>query len=137
MIRRKYNMPMVVCPKCGRKTEAGSVYCPKCGNKITAPKLKCPQCGSSAVKTEIFQENRGSISAGHSSWHANPILPVSHGILWWLVIGWWWRPLNWVFRLSASPIAGNSISGSTNITGYKKIFLCSDCGYSWEQKHRP
>jgi len=21
----------------------------------------------------------------------------SHGILWWCLVGWWWRPAKWVF----------------------------------------
>lgn len=23
----------------------------------------------------------------------------SHGIIWWLLIGWWWAPIKWIFSL--------------------------------------
>lgn len=29
-----------------------------------------------------------------------------HGIIWWLCIGWWWRPLQYTFWLTLSALFG-------------------------------
>jgi len=29
-----------------------------------------------------------------------------HGLLWWLLIGWWWRPIKWIFWFLIGDICG-------------------------------
>lgn len=29
-----------------------------------------------------------------------------HGILWWLLIGWWWRPIQYIFWVFLSMLLG-------------------------------
>ncbi len=30
----------------------------------------------------------------------------SHGFVWWLLIGWWWRPIKWIFWFIVADLLG-------------------------------
>ena len=45
--------------------------------------MQCPKCGSSNVSVQMVSESE---------------LKTKHKSIWyWIFIGWWWRPLLWIF----------------------------------------
>ena len=45
--------------------------------------MKCPKCGSNNVTFQIISEQK--------------LKKANHGILYWILIGWWFQPIMWVF----------------------------------------
>ena len=43
----------------------------------------CPKCGSQNVAIQVVNEVK--------------LKNAHHGCLWWLIIGWWWIPIKWIF----------------------------------------
>lgn len=81
--------------------------------------MQCPKCQSNNVNVNVVNEVK---------------LKTKHrGIIWWLLVGWWWIPIKWfVFTVPALIIAifGRKKQKAVNIQ--KTMCICQDCGYSWE-----
>ena len=43
--------------------------------------MRCPKCKSDNVNVQVVDETDTRIVAKH------------HGIIWWILIGWWWVPI--------------------------------------------
>ena len=42
----------------------------------------------------------------------------THGILWWLIIGWWWRPILFIFWTVIAALTGKGLKKRRiNLTG--------------------
>lgn len=106
--------------------------------------MKCPKCGSDHVDVQVFQENMGSETHNQSNFK---LKEKGHGILWWLFIGWWWMPIKLILWIVAFPFMavlrlgrkkkyeGTSTGQSTtqNKIEYRRVFLCKDCGHTWNE----
>lgn len=91
--------------------------------------MTCPKCGSTNVFVQ--QVDEGSIGTSKTS-----IKKHTHGLLYWLLIGWW----IWIFKLVLVPFhllfghtkkkaVATTISGSKTIHSTKAT--CQACGHSW------
>lgn len=128
------------CSKCGASTQAGGANPPMADN---SKKTACPRCGSTNVNSQIFQENLGSSSVTNTR---SKYKEKGHGCLWWLLIGWWWwivdlclwiflffpRLLIQLFKKKKYTGSSKSVSTTRNQISYRSVFLCNDCGNSWQ-----
>lgn len=100
----------------------------------------CPKCGSNNItyhreQTASFGGSIHSLGGGKSG----------HSFLYWITIGFWWRPLKWLLKLMLALCTcglsllftrkkKNKISGKT-VTATKTInhtvSVCQNCGHSW------
>jgi hypothetical protein len=80
--------------------------------------MKCPNCHSYNVHVQVVNEVK--------------LKDKHHGIFWWLLVGWYWVPLKWLFLTVPAIIA--------KIFGHKKqkavnktvtYCVCEDCGHKW------
>lgn len=81
--------------------------------------MTCKKCGSQNVTVQMTNEVK--------------LVNKHHGVLWWLLIGWYWVPIKWIFLTVPALLAKIFIpkrQKAKNIE--KKICLCQNCGYSWE-----
>lgn len=106
--------------------------------------MVCRKCGSTDIDTQVFQEERGSVT---SSVTKSKYKEKGHGCLWWLTVGWWWwfvDLLLWIFlffpRLLAKifrkkKYVGKSKTTSTTVNqiGYRHVYTCRNCGYHWSK----
>ncbi len=54
-----------------------------------------------------------------------------HGIIWWLLIGWWWIPTKWlVFTLPALLFAIFGHKKQKAVNKIRKVAVCKKCGYT-------
>ena len=94
----------------------------------------CPKCGSTNITFQ--REQTGNIGAG-----TNRVVIESgkgHGCLYWVIIGWWWKPLYfiligwwWNLFFGAKKSGLNVHAGKTlNQT----VGICQDCGNTWKVK---
>ena len=92
--------------------------------------MRCPKCGSENVFVQRVQEGSVGTSRTVERRHI-------HGLLYWLLIGWW----IWFFKLLFLPL--RILFGHTKKTGRKttlyseKTILrtmatCQQCGHSWK-----
>lgn len=93
--------------------------------------MKCPKCGSRDVNAQVVNETDTYIVRKH------------HGILWWIFIGWWWLPLKWalqfiVFNIFAVIYWLLKTPKYKQVTRHQKVsmWVCQDCGYTWEAHRR-
>lgn len=85
-----------------------------------ATKIICPKCGSTNVNVTFVQDQK---------------LKNDHGsCLYWLLIGWWWKPIKWFLFWLPSFFALFFPKKQKLVTKNKKTCICQDCGYSWEIK---
>lgn len=110
--------------------------------------MTCPNCGKNSVSVQIVQEERGKTQISKTK---SKYKEKGHGLLWWLLIGWWWWIVDlslWVcfflprliLRLFAAPFKKKKYTGESttivsekNDIGYKKMFVCQECGHSWSE----
>lgn len=80
--------------------------------------MTCPKCGSENVIVQAVAESK--------------LVDKHHGCLWWLIIGWWWVPIKWIFFTGFALLFA--------IFGHKKQQLktkthseavCQNCGHRW------
>lgn len=162
-------MPVIKCPECEKVISDKLEKCPNCGCKISKsiryskfyehteenlsfqnnandtkndtyiPNRKttlCPKCNSSNITYQ--REQTANIGAG-----TNKVIiqqpKKSKGCLYWLIIGWWWKPIYWLFigwwwKLFFGGRNKNGLnfnaSKSINIT----MAICQSCGHSWKVK---
>jgi len=81
--------------------------------------MNCPKCNSEHCHSQIVTDVK--LKTKH------------HGILYWLIIGWWLEPCLWLFFTIPKLILA--------IFGHKKqkivqknytMWVCDDCGHSWK-----
>lgn len=81
--------------------------------------MNCPKCNSEHVHTQIVSDVK--LKTKH------------HGIIYWLIIGWWLEPCLWLFLTVPKLIL--------TIFGHKKqkivqknytMWICDECGHSWK-----
>lgn len=96
--------------------------------------MACPRCGSENIMYQ--REQTGNIGVG-----TNRVViqqpSKSHGCLYWLCIGWWWKPVYWLcFGWWLGLLFGGRNKGGWNIHGNKTInrtmAVCQNCGHSWK-----
>ena len=89
----------------------------------------CPKCGSSNVFVQ--QVETGSVGTSRTV-----VTKHTHGLLYWLFIGWW----IWIFKLVLLPfrlLFGHTkkVGKATTISGTKNIHstraTCQNCGHTW------
>lgn len=81
--------------------------------------MKCPRCGSENINANVINEVREK---------------KNHGCLWWVLIGWWWR-LIWFIFFGMWYLLYRAIKGSTTIVSEQKtICVCQNCGHRWEKR---
>ena len=79
--------------------------------------MVCPKCGSESVSVQMVTDTQ---------------LKSGHGIIWWLLIGWWWVPVKWIcffwIALIVKIFGGKHYRLKT--THYSQC-VCQNCGYHW------
>ena len=81
--------------------------------------MKCPKCGSENVNVQMVSESQ--------------LKNKHHSILYWLFIGWWWRPLLWICL--TMPMIFVKLFGHKKqklVTKHSSMAVCQDCGHSWK-----
>lgn len=100
--------------------ESPSMFCPKCGNKnISYQRELTGSIGASTNRVVIQQPK------------------VSHGCLYWIMIGWWLKPIYWLcFGWWWGLLFGGKARGGLNFHADKTLnrttAVCQNCGYSWK-----
>lgn len=89
--------------------------------------VTCKKCGSSNV---TFQRETTATVGG-----AKHTIKKGHGIIYWVCIGWWWKPLIIISTCGLSLLhkkkaKATTVSASKNIN--RTMAVCQDCGYSWK-----
>lgn len=93
--------------------------------------MVCPKCGSE--KVNVQREQTATIGGAHT------FGKKSHGIMYFLFIGWW----IWIFKICFFPILilwrmlfGKRGKGLNTVTAQKvlnrTVAVCQDCGNSWK-----
>lgn len=80
--------------------------------------MRCPKCGSENVTVQVVTEQE--------------LKEKKHGALYWICIGWWFKPLMWIFF--TMPMLIIAIFKPTKYktkTHTKKMAVCNTCGKSW------
>lgn len=80
--------------------------------------MKCPKCGSENVNVQVVTETE--------------LKKKTHGLLYWLFIGWWLKPCLWLFlTLPMIIIAIFKPKEYKTETHIHKMVVCNNCGKSW------
>lgn len=83
--------------------------------------MTCPKCKSENVTVQIVTDTQ--------------LKNKHHGILWWLLVGWYWVPIKWLFLTLPALLAKIFIPKRQKIKQTdRKVCTCQNCGYSWEIK---
>ena len=81
--------------------------------------MRCSRCGSEEIAIQLLNEVK--------------LVTKHKGILWWLIIGWWWIPIKWlIFTVPAliiKLIKGKKYKSKNIQTKYA---VCQKCGFSWK-----
>ena len=82
--------------------------------------MNCPKCHSENVNVQIIAEH--NLKTKH------------HSILYWLIVGWWWEPILWIFLTLPKLIFTVFGIGKKQklVVKKKKMAVCQNCGYSWK-----
>lgn len=86
--------------------------------------LACPKCGSHDIACQMVTDTHTETR--------------HHGLVWKILVGWWWLPLKWIFF--TMPAACVRFLGNNRHkveTTSKRVCVCQKCGYYWapKQKH--
>lgn len=83
--------------------------------------MKCPKCGSNNVTFQIISEQK--------------LKKANHGILYWILIGWWFQPIMWVF-FTFYMLLGTMFGHKKQkiVTTHTSMAVCQECGHSWKHK---
>lgn len=80
--------------------------------------MKCRRCGSTNVIMTIVNESR--------------LVKDKPGCIWWMLIGWWWIPVKWIYFTIAALILKIFVPAKMKL--YKRQYteaVCQRCGYHW------
>lgn len=79
--------------------------------------MVCPKCGSTAVTVQMVTDTA--------------LQRARHGLIWWLLVGWWWVPLKWIcftwLALLAKIFAPKNYKLETE---HRAVCVCQHCGFS-------
>ena len=77
----------------------------------------CPKCGSENVSVQMVTDTQ---------------LKAGHGLIWWLLVGWWWIPVKWFcfFWLALLAKMFGSKSYKLKTTSHSEC-VCQSCGHHW------
>lgn len=97
--------------------------------------MECPKCGSENVI--IQREQTASVGAS-----TNKVVieapKKSKGCVYWILIGWWWKPFKFIFFDWIKLLIGGKKHGGLNFNANKTInstvAVCQDCGHNWKIK---
>lgn len=80
--------------------------------------MNCPKCGSSNVNVQMVSESK--LKTKH------------HSIWYWLIIGWWLKPILWFF-LTIPMLLGTLFGHKKQkiVTKHKSVAVCQSCGNNW------
>lgn len=107
-------------PTPARASEEKKATCPKCGSpNITYQREQTASFGAGTNKVVVQQERK------------------SKGCLYWMLIGWWWKPIYWIcIGWWWKPLFGGRTKSGLNFNASKSInrtmAVCQNCGYSWK-----
>ena len=79
--------------------------------------MQCPKCKSNNVTTQIVSETQTK---------------KKRSPLYWLLVGWWWEPMMWIFL--TIPMLIYKIFRPRKYktkTIHKTMAVCQGCGHSW------
>ena len=83
--------------------------------------MRCPRCHSEDVRVQV-------VSDSHT-------VKVHHSIFWWILIGWWWLPVKWIFftcwALLAKVIGILAGTRRRVVTKQATVAVCQRCGHTW------
>lgn len=95
--------------------------------------MACPKCGSEKISYQ--REQSGTIGASTNKVVIQPA-KKSHGCLYWVFIGWWWKPMYWLCFGWLGLFFGGKRRGGLNFKADKAInhtvAICQNCGHSWK-----
>lgn len=79
----------------------------------------CPNCGSNNINVQAVQQTQLAVK--------------HHGIIWWLLIGWYWIPIKWLF-FTVPALIVKIFAPKKHILKQttKSVCVCQNCGYHWE-----
>lgn len=81
--------------------------------------MKCPKCGSERVTVSVINEVH--------------LVDKHHGLVWWLLVGWWWIAFKWLFlTLPALIVKIFGHKKQTTKNTKAKICVCQNCGNAWK-----
>lgn len=83
--------------------------------------MVCPKCGSENTSIQMLNEIE---------------LKTKHrGLIWWVLVGWWWVPIKWLFLFFPALILKIFMPKKYKVINKEKKYLvCNNCGYSQEVK---
>lgn len=122
------------CKKCGKEIPDGANFCKHCGAPNTDAEqgpiavARCPKCGGTNV---TFVREQAGTFGGSAFRAAN----VGHGCLYWLFIGWWWRPIRFIcygWFLDLFKFFGFGVNAS--VSKNRTVAVCQRCGNTWKVK---
>jgi len=80
--------------------------------------MVCKKCGSEKVNVQMVSESQ--------------LKNEHHGVIWWLLWGWFWIPTKWLFLTVPALIL--KLFGHKKqkiVTKHRSIAVCQECGHSW------
>lgn len=81
--------------------------------------MTCPKCRSENVNVQVVSETQ--------------IKNKHHGVIWWLLLGWYWVPIKWLFlTLPALIVKIFAPKKQKFNTTHKSMAVCQSCGHKWE-----
>ena len=81
--------------------------------------MTCPKCKSENVNLQVVNEVK--------------LKNKHHGLIWWLLVGWWWKPFKWLFLTVPALFALIFIpKRQKTVNKQKKICVCQVCGHTWD-----
>ena len=81
--------------------------------------MKCEKCQSEKVNVQVVSESQ--LKTKH------------HGILYWLLIGWWLEMFLWLFlTLPRLIFALFGHKKQKIVTKHKNMAVCQECGHTWK-----
>lgn len=83
--------------------------------------MTCPKCGNANIQVQMVSE--AQLKKKH------------HGVIYWLLFGWWFHMLMWTFLTLPMLIIKIFRPAKYKIkTTSKPMAVCQSCGHSWEIK---
>lgn len=94
----------------------------------------CPKCKSENVL--IQKEQTASFGAGTNKVVIQPT-EKSNGCIYWLIIGWWWKPIYWLcigwwWGILFGKKKKSGLNFHANKSLNRTIAICQNCGNSWK-----
>lgn len=81
--------------------------------------MVCPKCNSNNVTVQAVNEITEK---------------KKKGVIYWLLIGWWWEIFAWLFLTLPKLIVAIFSKKTKTVSKIKNFAVCQDCGHRWEVK---